>query len=153
MCANCPKSFAARRQIFPFANIRRATTTYVRIQLMIRPRWMFPSPRRLLTSLNLLRIIWIFLFFTLEHKIYHDAIKSCPWPFAGPQECRMAIIGDPQIVDENTYSRRGIGMWLTKIFTDRYMRRNWKHLMRQNPGTVIFVGDLMDGGREWEDNK
>lgn len=65
----------------------------------------------------------------------------------------MVIIGDPQIVDENTYSRRGIGMWLTKIFTDRYMRRNWKHLMRQNPGTVIFLGDLMDGGREWEDNK
>lgn len=30
MCANCPKSFVARRQIFPFANIRRATTTYVK---------------------------------------------------------------------------------------------------------------------------
>lgn len=45
-------------------------------------------------------------------------------------------------------------MWLTKVFTDRYMRRNWKYLMAsQNPGTVVFLGDLMDGGREWEDKK
>jgi len=33
------------------------------------------------------------------------------------------------------------------------MRRNWEYLMRQEPGTVIFLGDLMDGGREWEDDK
>lgn len=25
--------------------------------------------------------------------------------------------------------------------------------MAQNPGTVIFLGDLMDGGREWDDKK
>ena len=25
--------------------------------------------------------------------------------------------------------------------------------MLQEPGTVIFLGDLMDGGREWEDDK
>lgn len=43
-------------------------------------------------------------------------------------------------------------MWLTKIFTDRYMRRNWRYLMDMMPGTAVFVGDLMDGGREWDDD-
>jgi ethanolamine phosphate phosphodiesterase len=45
-------------------------------------------------------------------------------------------------------------MWLTKVFTDRYMRRNYRYLRTVNrPGMVIFLGDLMDGGREWEDEK
>jgi ethanolamine phosphate phosphodiesterase len=55
------------------------------------------------------------------------------------------------LIDENTYPRRGLSMWLTKVFTNRYMRRNFKLLMSQDPGTAIFLGDLMDGGREWED--
>ena len=123
------------------------------MQLMFPLRWKLPSPRRLMTSLTLLRIIWIFLFFTLEHKVYQHAIKSCSWAFDSPRECRLVIIADPQIVDENTYSRRGIALWLTEIFTDRYMRRNWKYLMAQDPATVVFLGDLMDGGREWDDKK
>jgi hypothetical protein len=120
---------------------------------MIPLRWTFPSPRRLLTSLNLLRVIWIFVFYCLEHHNPQHAIKTCSWPLDGPRECRLAVIADPQIVDENTYSRRGIAMWLTKTFTDRYMRRNYRYLMNQNPGTVVFLGDLMDGGREWDDEK
>jgi hypothetical protein len=45
-----------------------------------------------------------------------------------------------------------VAMWLTKVFTDRYMRRNYRMLTARDPGTVVFVGDLMDGGREWEDD-
>jgi|SRR5271170_4882484 len=116
-------------------------------------RWSFPSPRRLLTSLNLIRLLWLLLFFTIEHFLPRHAIRNCSWPLDRPRECQVAIIADPQIVDENTYPRRGIAMWLTKVFTDRYMRRNWRYLMLQEPGTVIFLGDLMDGGREWEDDK
>lgn len=56
-------------------------------------------------------------------------------------------------MDENTYPRRGVAMWLTKVFTDRYMRRNWGGVLeRMKPGVVVFLGDLMDGGREWEDD-
>src|SRR5271156_2613010 len=120
---------------------------------MFSVRWPFPSPRRLLTSFNLLRLLWFLLFFTIEHFLPRHAIRNCSWPLDRPRECQVAIIADPQIVDENTYPRRGIAMWLTKVFTDRYMRRNWAYLMRQKPGTVIFLGDLMDGGREWEDDK
>jgi ethanolamine phosphate phosphodiesterase len=116
-------------------------------------QWKLPSPRRLLTSLNLLRLTWILLFFYTEQHVYKRAIETCSWPFETSRECRIAVIADPQIIDENTYPRRGLSMWLTKIFTDRYMRRNYKLLMAQDPGTAMFLGDLMDGGREWEDEK
>lgn len=116
-------------------------------------QWKLPSPRRLLNSINLLRLTWILLFFYVEQHIYKRAIKSCSWPFEAPKECRLAVIADPQIIDENTYPRRGLAMWLTKVFTDRYMRRNYKLLMEQDPGATLFLGDLMDGGREWEDKK
>jgi ethanolamine phosphate phosphodiesterase len=57
-------------------------------------------------------------------------------------------------VDDNTYPRRGLAMWITQSVTDRYMRRNYQLLLKhQHPATIIFLGDLMDGGREWEDNK
>lgn len=111
-----------------------------------------PSLRRVLTPLNLLRLLWVLVFFYFEQYIYHRAITTCSWPSDVPQECRLALLADPQIIDENTYPRRGIAMWLTKLFTDRYMRRNWRKLTGQEPGTVIFLGDLMDGGREWEDD-
>jgi ethanolamine phosphate phosphodiesterase len=120
---------------------------------MLPLQWKLPSPRRLLSPINLLRLLWLLLLFYLEHWTYLRTIRACSWQPSTPQECRLAIIADPQIVDENTYPRRGLGMWLTKIFTDRYMRRNWKMVMAQGPGTAIFLGDLMDGGREWEDDK
>jgi ethanolamine phosphate phosphodiesterase len=111
-----------------------------------------PSLRRVLTPFNLLRLLWLLLFFYFEVYIYHRAITTCSWPLDVSKECRLALIADPQIIDENTYPRRGIAMWLTKVFTDRYMRWNWRQLSAQEPGTVIFLGDLMDGGREWEDD-
>lgn len=111
-----------------------------------------PSPRRIFTSINALRLLWILVLFCIEHYLPRRATSQCSWPLDGPRECRLAVIADPQIVDENTYPRRGIAMWLTKVFTDRYMRRNWRYVMDQDPGLAIFVGDLMDGGREWEDD-
>jgi hypothetical protein len=34
------------------------------------------------------------------------------------------------------------------------MKRNFKRIMqRMNPDVLIFVGDLMDGGREWNDQE
>jgi len=113
-----------------------------------------PSPRRLFTILNLLRLLWILLFFYFEHYIYDNAIRTCTWPLSVPPSNRLAVIADPQIVDENTYPRRGIAMWLTQFFTDRYMRRNYRLILKhQDPSTILFLGDLMDGGREWEDEK
>lgn len=55
-------------------------------------------------------------------------------------------------MDENTYARRGILLKLSQFYTDLYMKRNWLFIQQiLNPRMTIFLGDLMDGGREWED--
>ncbi|OAD76516.1 hypothetical protein PHYBLDRAFT_180113 [Phycomyces blakesleeanus NRRL 1555(-)] len=62
------------------------------------------------------------------------------------------LIGDPQITDAFSYKRTGILQTLTEYYSDRYMRRNYKLLTNiLQPQTVFFMGDLMDGGREWDD--
>lgn len=106
-----------------------------------------------LSLLSHLRLLWLVSFVLLEHGVFLLATNACSWPLNVRRECQIALIADPQLVDENTYARRGVGMWLTKVMTDRYMRRNYRYLRGHGPGMVIFLGDLMDGGREWEDEK
>ena len=65
---------------------------------------------------------------------------------------RIVLIADPQLVDENTYKRRGILLKISQFYTDLYMKRNWHFIQRiLHPRMTIFLGDLMDGGREWDD--
>jgi len=62
------------------------------------------------------------------------------------------LTADPQLVDENTYERRGILLKLSQFYTDLYMKRNWLFIHKiLRPKNTIFIGDLMDGGREWDD--
>ena len=55
-------------------------------------------------------------------------------------------------MDENTYERRGILLRLSQFYTDLYMKRNWRLIQKiLEPRMTIFLGDLFDGGREWDD--
>ena len=55
-------------------------------------------------------------------------------------------------MDENTYKRRGLLLKLSQLYTDLYMKRNWLFMHKiLHPKMTIFLGDLMDGGREWDD--
>jgi hypothetical protein len=66
---------------------------------------------------------------------------------------KILIIGDPQLTDKFSYGRTGIIQWLTEFYSDLYMQRNWNKLNRKlKPDAVVFLGDLMDGGREWTDD-
>ncbi|KAI9495609.1 Metallo-dependent phosphatase-like protein [Zychaea mexicana] len=65
---------------------------------------------------------------------------------------RMLLIGDPQLTDAYSYDRPGIVLRISEFYSDLYMHRNYRHLNRQlNPQAQLFMGDLMDGGREWND--
>ncbi|KAF7731761.1 hypothetical protein EC973_008275 [Apophysomyces ossiformis] len=65
---------------------------------------------------------------------------------------KLMLIADPQITDAYSYKRTGILQYLTEFYSDLYMHRNYHHLLRQlEPQAIIIMGDLMDGGREWED--
>lgn len=60
-------------------------------------------------------------------------------------------MADPQLVDPHTYPGRPWPLsTLTVQTTDLYLRRAYTRIQRDlDPATVIFLGDLFDGGREW----
>ncbi|KAI8911624.1 Metallo-dependent phosphatase-like protein [Gorgonomyces haynaldii] len=65
----------------------------------------------------------------------------------------MLVIADPQLTDPYSYKQTGLLLKLTEFYSDIYMKRNFRVLQQVlKPDGVIFVGDLMDGGREWVDN-
>ena len=70
-------------------------------------------------------------------------------PDASPH--RLVFIADPQLVDPHTYPGRPWPLSaLTVRHTDLYLRRAYKRIQTiLYPDTIIFLGDLFDGGREW----
>ena len=123
-----------------------------------------------ITTSNILAASWIVLLWWGESYTYTRAINRCQWhrwekwvdrlskyviwlqSSVSTDPFRIALIADPQLVDENTYERRGILLKLSQFYTDLYMKRNWQFIHSiLNPKITIFLGDLMDGGREWED--
>ena len=57
-------------------------------------------------------------------------------------------MADPQILDHRSYPGRT--PWLTRLsqfIVDLNLRKSWRAVLRQNPHAVVFLGDMMDGGR------
>ncbi|CUM63224.1 uncharacterized protein PRCAT00000795001 [Priceomyces carsonii] len=86
------------------------------------------------------------------------SINSCKWNKwehwdKGSDPRRIVLIADPQLVDDNSYPGRP---WIINYFaqklSDKYLHKNFiatRDIL--DPDTFIFLGDLFDGGREWED--
>ncbi|KAJ2158012.1 hypothetical protein GGF46_004091 [Coemansia sp. RSA 552] len=106
----------------------------------------------------LLRLFWIALLFYGEIGIYYWHVHQCHWPSrietqTGTKAAyeRVAIVADPQIVDHYSYGQKGALLRLVEFFTDIYIRKSYIVLQQlRAPITAIFLGDLMDGGREWD---
>jgi hypothetical protein len=64
------------------------------------------------------------------------------------------LIGDPQITDDKSYDRSYLVMQITKFYSALYMQRNYKYLINAlQPTDIWMMGDLLDNGREWNDEK
>lgn len=60
----------------------------------------------------------------------------------------VLVLADPQILDSQSYpGRHPLLLWLTRVLVDGYLRKSWNAAMRLKPDMVIFLGDMMDGGR------
>jgi hypothetical protein len=58
------------------------------------------------------------------------------------------------MTDDNSYNRPYIIMQLSKFYSALYMKRNFHHIQSNlRPTDTIILGDLMDSGRDWDDNK
>ena len=63
---------------------------------------------------------------------------------------RMAIMADPQLTDFYSYSQKnGLLLRLTEFYSDIFMYRAFRYSVMRRPyaDSVMFLGDLFDGGR------
>ncbi|KAK9762471.1 hypothetical protein K7432_011749 [Basidiobolus ranarum] len=108
---------------------------------------------------NILKILWALLLLYGEILCFYLAIWSCTWPTLshwtlpqGKTPIRLALIADPQITDAYSYKQHGFILRLVEFYTDIYMKRTYRILQSQmEPQVIFYLGDLFDGGREWED--
>ena len=58
------------------------------------------------------------------------------------------LIADPQVLDHRSYpGRHPLLMALSQRVVDLYLRKSWWATLRLRPDVIIFLGDMMDGGR------
>ncbi|KAI7226374.1 hypothetical protein KC352_g15724, partial [Hortaea werneckii] len=119
-----------------------------------------PILRRFSLAITLLTLFWIYTLHWGEWSVFASSIESCQWPTwekwpstATPHH--LVFVADPQLVDPHTYPGRPWPLSsLTETYTDTYMARNYRLINeRLDPDSIVFLGDLFDGGREWAPEK
>ncbi|KAJ5222950.1 uncharacterized protein N7469_009190 [Penicillium citrinum] len=112
--------------------------------------------KRLFTVANGVILMWIFTLWWGERTVFQEHIDACVWDNwehwpenATPHH--VAFVADPQLVDPHTYPGRPWPLsTLTVKYTDQYLRRSFSSIQKNLvPDSVLFLGDLFDGGREW----
>ncbi|KAI8844246.1 hypothetical protein BC829DRAFT_400395 [Chytridium lagenaria] len=102
---------------------------------------------------NPLVVLWLITLVTFELILPRIYISSCKWPIAETllEDVHAIVLADPQLTDSFSYNQNpGLLLQLTQFYSDIYMRRNFAIITRTlKPRYVLFLGDLMDGGREW----
>ncbi|KAF3989971.1 hypothetical protein FT663_02050 [Candidozyma haemuli var. vulneris] len=108
-----------------------------------------------------LLVYFLVIIHYFERVRVKNAVNSCQWDnwehWSGEKADvtphRVAFIADPQLVDDHTYPKlpRLVG-YLLRRMSDNYLHTNYKFMQYYlDPDTVIFLGDMFDGGREWDD--
>ncbi|PIA92813.1 Cell division control protein 1 [Cercospora beticola] len=116
----------------------------------------YPWTKHISLFTSAITLLWLYFIHAEERGISHSHIRTCDWQnweswHRDAQPHRSVFIADPQLVDPHTYPGRPWPLSsLTEYYTDLYMRRNFK-LINQvlDPDSIVFLGDLLDGGREW----
>ncbi|CAJ2500037.1 Uu.00g028900.m01.CDS01 [Anthostomella pinea] len=113
--------------------------------------------RRIFSFPHLLVALWMLVLLWGERWTFASSVRNCDWDHwedwpSGATPHRLIFVADPQIIDPHSYPGRP---WplnpLTMRITDNYMRRSYIQLQEVlHPDTVMFLGDLFDGGREWK---
>ncbi|KAJ5698713.1 hypothetical protein N7462_000718 [Penicillium macrosclerotiorum] len=112
--------------------------------------------KRYFTVANAVVWLWFFTLWWGERTVFKEAINKCVWESwekwpEGATPHHVAFVADPQLVDPHTYPGRPWPLsTLTVKYTDQYLRRSFSSIQKDlTPDSVLFLGDLFDGGREW----
>ncbi|CAI6331531.1 unnamed protein product [Periconia digitata] len=119
-------------------------------------RWTEGGFRRWFTLVKFCVVVWWVVVYWGERSAIPSSIEACRWDSwekwdAGANPHRLVFVADPQLIDPHTYPERP---WpfdsLTMIYVDVYLRRAFSQIQHVlYPDSVVFLGDLFDGGREW----
>ena len=130
--------------------------SHVVSQIARRALRRYPWLRYVSLTTSVLTLLWAYTLYRGERSTFASHIQAChwdkweEWPHdASPHH--LVFIADPQLVDPHTYPGRPWPLSsLTEIYTDMYMSRNFRLINeRLDPDSVVLLGDLFDGGREW----
>ncbi|KAF2869331.1 hypothetical protein BDV95DRAFT_577087 [Massariosphaeria phaeospora] len=112
--------------------------------------------RTVVTLVKGLIVVWFFTLYWGERSAFKSSIDECRWENwehweSGANPHRLVFVADPQLVDPHTYPGRPWPLGtLTVQHTDLYLRRAYSRIQKVlYPDSVVFLGDLFDGGREW----
>ncbi|KAJ5900025.1 Manganese ion homeostasis (Fr) [Penicillium taxi] len=112
--------------------------------------------KNIFTVANGVILLWILTLWWGERTVFQEHIDACVWQgwerwpqYATPYH--VVFVADPQLVDPHTYPGRPWPLsTLTVKYTDQFMRRSFESIQSNLvPDSVLFLGDLFDGGREW----
>ncbi|CAG8517056.1 13541_t:CDS:2 [Funneliformis mosseae] len=99
------------------------------------------------------KIIWTLALLIGEIIIFSYSMRKCSWPehknwnTTETRPIHVAIIADPQIIDDYSYGRTGILQRISEIYPDMYMRKNWINLQNIfDPDAIIFLAGNHDIG-------
>jgi hypothetical protein len=133
-----------------------------------------PPPHRHRLFIHALRLSWVVCVLWFELGIFDCALSNCHWPTpqstddsvrnnphlspicpdprSQPEPSRTSnilIVADPQIINSRSYPNRNfILARLTQFIVDLNLRKSWRLVaMKMRPHVVVFLGDMMDGGR------
>ncbi|KAK0212804.1 Metallo-dependent phosphatase-like protein [Desarmillaria ectypa] len=102
-----------------------------------------------------LRALWIIIILWFELGTFYYAVGRCSWPDVDVvvrppfhSAKHVLIVADPQILDHRSYpGRSALLTFLSRLFTDLNLRKSWRAAATKKPDAVVFLGDMMDGGR------
>jgi len=108
-------------------------------------------------AVNGLRVSWILATIWYELGIFFSSVRHCNWPDSAlstslaqgdSPPSHVLLIADPQILDHRSYPERGPYLtYLTRVVVDLNLRKNWWAALLKRPDAIVFLGDMMDGGR------
>ncbi|GLB37552.1 putative calcineurin-like phosphoesterase [Lyophyllum shimeji] len=105
---------------------------------------------------NGLRVSWILITIWYELVIFLSSVRHCHWPdlarsslaAVGHSSTQVLLVADPQILDHRSYPERGPYLtYVTRLVVDLNLRKNWWAALQKRPDAIVFLGDMMDGGR------
>ncbi|KAF8070585.1 hypothetical protein FPV67DRAFT_1487920 [Lyophyllum atratum] len=102
-------------------------------------------------TVNFFRLCWVVLVIWGELGVFYWSLSSCKWPvlYPSPQKpTRVLLVADPQVqhpLDDG--ERTTVFGHLRRFVFDLNLKKSWHVTIRLRPHVVVFLGDMLAGGR------